>query len=127
MPRIIPIAILFRAILCEKFSRSSSRYALRSLAAKNNAEIAHSLSTCRDTCASAYLHQDGAEEVIYKRRGEGGTRKGEARKRKIRCKYLDIVYSKRAKSDVSDLIIRVTIENESEKKEKFDRTSVMDG
>lgn len=30
MPRIIPIAILFRAILCEKFSRSSSRYALRS-------------------------------------------------------------------------------------------------
>lgn len=59
--------------------------------------------------------------------GRGGARKGEARKRKIRCKYLDIVYSKRAKSDVSDLIIRVTIENESEKKEKFDRTSVMDG
>lgn len=83
MPRIIPIAILFRAILCEKFSRSSSRYALRSLAAKNNAEIAHSSSTCRDTCASAYLHQDGAEEVIYKRRGEvGGDEKGRGEKTK---------------------------------------------
>lgn len=72
---------------------------------KNNAEIVHSSST-RDTCASAYLHQDGAEKVIYKRRGRGGRERERypARKRKIRCKYLDIVYSKRAESDVSDPI-----------------------
>lgn len=41
--------------------------------AKNNAEIVHSSAT-RDTCASAYLHQDGAEKVIYI---NGGGEEGE--------------------------------------------------